>query len=587
MEKKSMLVLGSSRFGWGLYASRNIAAGTIVLQENPFLVAPTTVDGLFLKFLSLTDEQLHFLATLHANVFALTVQDEAEIERLAPKATSPHWKGFRWFLALMKSNAHGLAHGVPMWAIYEHGCRVNHSCTPNVAYRNENGTLIYVTLCPIEKGKEIFVSYVDTLYASKAYREQKILKQKLFICDCEDCCGERDASRQIWCPHCRSQEEDGKSDSIPAFATYVGTGTKIKHLKQYQMTQQMNKNMKESDEWWICSKCQLTYTSAILPVAVEQTLTSLFLKLDSQLAMPNSQTWQHYLMYLHKTALTVLGPLHWLSAACHYLYSRFYVAVWNGGDLKIEYKNLATDHGMKFFEYVEKVIPAAIFSDVVPWASVLIRFCLATGDAPRFTALTVRYLPSLRLLYGNQDATLHAYEKAVRYLVSSPKEASQSTIGRAMADFATESLRKLPDAKELEAVVPSAEHLWLHTKAPVDKLKLEGNAQQRKSSPWDMVQPVPKKFALFAQAQLSLMSSSKSGEEVGRCKLVSKETGKTSGSNTSAADAAIDRKTIEKMINKAICKEGKKNKELNVEEIAKAVSKKMMKAMGDPSPRRD
>eukprot|EP01053_Blabericola_migrator_P001543 Blabericola_migrator_1__1542@NODE_1407_length_4613_cov_55_511659_g204_i1_p1_GENE_NODE_1407_length_4613_cov_55_511659_g204_i1NODE_1407_length_4613_cov_55_511659_g204_i1_p1_ORF_typecomplete_len511_score72_33SET/PF00856_28/4_8e15SET/PF00856_28/1_8e03ProkRING_1/PF14446_6/0_7ProkRING_1/PF14446_6/18DZR/PF12773_7/0_52zfC2H2_3/PF13878_6/6_1e02zfC2H2_3/PF13878_6/0_68zincribbons_6/PF07191_12/2_1zincribbons_6/PF07191_12/8_1e02zincribbons_6/PF07191_12/5_7e03_NODE_1407_length_4613_cov_55_511659_g204_i1383191 len=507
-----MLKLGTSPYGWGLFAIQNIEPGSVVLQEQPYLIAPINVEGLYLKFLSLTDEQLKFLSTLHANVFALTVQDEADIERVAPKKSSPHWAGFRWFLALMISNAHGIAQGLSVWSIYEHGCRVNHSCAPNVAYRNEDGVLIYVAIQPIKKNEEVTVAYVDHLYASQSFRQDRILTQKLFLCDCPVCNDDYDATRRIWCPHCRTKEDLKE----PACAVFVGSGTKIKHLDQYQMTRQANSGMKDDDEWWICTECNMTYTSAILPIAVEKTLTGLFLKLNSKIAYPNIRVWQQYLMYLHKTAMAILGPLHWLTASCHYLYSRFYVALWNGGQLKTQYKDLACDHGLKFFEYVESVAPSAVYSDVIPWASVLTRLCLASGDAPRFTKLAVKYLPKLRLLYGYNDKTLNAYESAVRYLVAVPqKKADPQEIGVAMAELAQTSIRKCPHPNDVEKLVPQSERVWLHPKAPVNKSKLDKNAESRRGTPWAVTQPVPLKFAQFAQQQLLLMQSS--GNQAIRC----------------------------------------------------------------------
>lgn len=306
----------------------------------------------------------------------------------------------------MKSHAHGIAPNVPFWAIYRNAVKARHSCDPNCCYRNENGTLVYVAIRAIAENEPITVPYVDTLFASKSFRQSRLLRQKLFICQCSKCLTEVDMVRRVWCPHCRTKI----GEKTPAFATFVGRGSGLKHLRQFELTKQvsehfgweslqMNPGKPGEEDYWLCTDCNMIYTSSVLPVAVESTLESLYERLDSQFASPSAASWFNYLTYLYNTVMTVLGPMHWLYAGCQFLYSRFaislrkyfcryYLGLWNGGAETNENRDLCMKYGKQFIEYIESVAKEAISVDLLPWVSALMRMCLFAGDVSTFTDLT-------------------------------------------------------------------------------------------------------------------------------------------------------------------------------------------------------
>jgi hypothetical protein len=62
----------------------------------------------------------------------------------------------------------------------------NHSCTPN-AYIMFNGrTISLITLSPIQKYEEIFISYVD-FTQSRDLRRAELRQRYFFQCECEKC----------------------------------------------------------------------------------------------------------------------------------------------------------------------------------------------------------------------------------------------------------------------------------------------------------------------------------------------------------------------------------------------------------------
>lgn len=75
--------------------------------------------------------------------------------------------------------------------ILDAASRINHSCSPNVnfSFIEEHGVVIFVANQPIQKGKQIFISYLkNDLREKKTERRQKYLRRHWnFICRCRRC----------------------------------------------------------------------------------------------------------------------------------------------------------------------------------------------------------------------------------------------------------------------------------------------------------------------------------------------------------------------------------------------------------------
>ncbi|XP_031631841.1 SET and MYND domain-containing protein 4-like [Contarinia nasturtii] len=63
----------------------------------------------------------------------------------------------------------------------------NHSCAPNVSMNERNGNSVYVTIRPIKKGDELFISYFKFLLQPKHVRQQCLWNEKHIKCNCIRC----------------------------------------------------------------------------------------------------------------------------------------------------------------------------------------------------------------------------------------------------------------------------------------------------------------------------------------------------------------------------------------------------------------
>ncbi|KAJ8678888.1 hypothetical protein QAD02_014675 [Eretmocerus hayati] len=87
---------------------------------------------------------------------------------------------------------------------------MNHSCYPNVASAFLPGPkIVMITQRPVKKGEQLFISYgprADVESESRESRQDKLLKNYYFVCDCEGC-------SHNW-PDLRPQKKSNKTKKI-------------------------------------------------------------------------------------------------------------------------------------------------------------------------------------------------------------------------------------------------------------------------------------------------------------------------------------------------------------------------------------
>eukprot|EP01069_Polyplicarium_translucidae_P008760 Polyplicarium_translucidae@DN3254_c0_g1_i1.p1 len=433
--------------GKGLFAIRDITSGEIVFEDTPLFTCPTDLEGMMQFFSSkLTNEQFAVLQDVKAQFEGLTFKDEEDIAQLClpasersdedaeggkfsdgikrcSKVVKTRYEQFRRFVCVMKCNGHGVCYNPKEWSFFPRGLRANHSCSPNVSYRNIDNRLYYIALKDIQKQEEIVMAYIDGLFASTKQRQEKLIRQKLFICQCERCADTNDPCRKVACPHCRTTKTEAPDSAKDAEA-----GAETEVSADYV-----------GNNKWHCRKCTFKFDETVMPVAVEQTLQNLYHQLDVGFIQPDAQTWLHYSGYLCTTAGNILGKNHWITAGAHYLLSRYYVGMWYGGNRSEDTMKVACFHADGFFAFIETNCPEARDVDATPWSSALMRMALQACDVKAFV-IYARYLNRLKLLYGPWDATFRAYQEAVRYLHNlSPEEAPNL---RVLAQLAEDSKRQ-------------------------------------------------------------------------------------------------------------------------------------------------
>ncbi|GBG25735.1 N-lysine methyltransferase SMYD2 [Hondaea fermentalgiana] len=80
--------------------------------------------------------------------------------------------------------------GGDYFAVLKYGARINHSCAPNLSYRFEerehSRQVVFYALRHIEKGEELYLSYVDQSLPRDA-RRALLFERYRFKCKCESC----------------------------------------------------------------------------------------------------------------------------------------------------------------------------------------------------------------------------------------------------------------------------------------------------------------------------------------------------------------------------------------------------------------
>ena len=88
----------------------------------------------------------------------------------------------------------------PLWtAVYAKISQCNHDCKPNaeVHFFNEDHEATLLALRKIEKGEEIFITYIDDNERSDYKKRRAALRDYGFECDCEKCVNEEQWARRL------------------------------------------------------------------------------------------------------------------------------------------------------------------------------------------------------------------------------------------------------------------------------------------------------------------------------------------------------------------------------------------------------
>ena len=191
--------------GRGLFATRKIKAGEIILEELPFLTCRL---GSHLSPLDMSASEIAKVLCLHDPLENLKSLDSNKIEELINKN---HWLSMDWnwkqegktnfvekLYRICRGNGLPICEDFSLYdsdecGIYEKISLINHSCIPNVVWSWVKGDFRRKqvrAMKTIQKGEEILACYDfsrEFCYGSRDFRRQKILDGFGFLCQCSEC----------------------------------------------------------------------------------------------------------------------------------------------------------------------------------------------------------------------------------------------------------------------------------------------------------------------------------------------------------------------------------------------------------------
>ncbi|RDW62442.1 hypothetical protein BP6252_11875 [Coleophoma cylindrospora] len=147
--------------GYGVFATKNIPVGSLILSEAPLVV--------------LIDHGSR-VDPLDTAVNALSPARRKAYRRLCSYRHRPSETLNR---SILYSN--GFAVGETTTGVFELASRINHSCTPNCAFawNEELGTMVFKNCCELSQGQELTINY--------GHHKGHLKKFYGFECDCGSC----------------------------------------------------------------------------------------------------------------------------------------------------------------------------------------------------------------------------------------------------------------------------------------------------------------------------------------------------------------------------------------------------------------
>ena len=193
--------------GRGLFATRKIKEGQIILEEYPLLTMPgkiTPNEFLTKYFPKIDHEKKAKILKLHDRAEDLKKLDNKTFgELLSKNPLMIMWKKadsdtesriFRIFCG----NSRRICEEKDLYdpilmGLYDKMSLINHSCVPNVVWTWVMGDFQrqqVKAIMTIEKGEEILVNYRDTdeiVFGTREVRRQELLENFGFLCQCSEC----------------------------------------------------------------------------------------------------------------------------------------------------------------------------------------------------------------------------------------------------------------------------------------------------------------------------------------------------------------------------------------------------------------
>ncbi|KAJ6491765.1 hypothetical protein C8R47DRAFT_1121704 [Mycena vitilis] len=182
--------------GMGLFATRALPAGELILSERPLFLSPVGFEVLARPNFNFAQYTQRLLMESEKSVAMSVDRMRPESKAAFMALANSHLEdGSGPCLGIVRTNGlgvSGLRPGVKglrskYGAIPQYISRLNHSCSPNTSPRFDKGSLSYRlwAVRDIAEGEELTFQYTDVICAAEA--RQKDLKPYAFTCTCPAC----------------------------------------------------------------------------------------------------------------------------------------------------------------------------------------------------------------------------------------------------------------------------------------------------------------------------------------------------------------------------------------------------------------
>lgn len=178
--------------GLGVFATRDIKPGDLIIEERPLLVLYPGEEQehweywVWQKFAMLDDEAKNRVKTF------VHIADKSLLNHYGKRARASDTKAAGEIAAIYFNNLFGEgSHDGDIEILADNCSRANHSCIPTTTYHydEERNVMAIRALTKIKSGEEVFVSYIDPI---QRFEERQRLLKKWGIVRCQ--CGACDRS---------------------------------------------------------------------------------------------------------------------------------------------------------------------------------------------------------------------------------------------------------------------------------------------------------------------------------------------------------------------------------------------------------
>eukprot|EP01012_Entosiphon_sulcatum_P029092 TRINITY_DN3535_c1_g2_i1.p3 TRINITY_DN3535_c1_g2~~TRINITY_DN3535_c1_g2_i1.p3 ORF type:complete len:465 (-),score=106.06 TRINITY_DN3535_c1_g2_i1:959-2353(-) len=289
----------TENFGEAAFATRDISAGEVVLEESPLLwfkaqdtplhkqldeigmahgLPPTSLYPLYDFIKSPTQTQDLILQSLYCPDIEAPPQYLGacgEIHQRVPDFAYLTAQKLVRFLLIVDVNLHKDHHGE---RLYYYATKFAHSCNPNMYWAGPEGAILqYCAMRPIKAGEMLTFSYIG--YAFNMVRgtaqRRRELQQLGFVCQCQRCT-QADLSRRMRCPVCGDSSavrlpvpEAGTEEAAMLTGRRPTSSQGTQHIQARLEAEMQSLAVQDAAKPWKCGGCQRTWSDAEMPLLTE------------------------------------------------------------------------------------------------------------------------------------------------------------------------------------------------------------------------------------------------------------------------------------------------------------------------------